>query len=57
MHEHQAEYYQAIQNSTAQTDSAPFVEFMLRMILAAITTSTPQVTPQVERLLAVLEGE
>jgi len=28
--EHQAEYYQALQDSTKQTDSAPFIEFMLR---------------------------
>jgi Fic family protein len=35
VHEHQADYYQALQKSTDQTDSAPFVEFMLRMILDA----------------------
>jgi hypothetical protein len=33
MHEHQPEYYQALQRSTYQTDSAPFIEFMLRMVL------------------------
>jgi Fic family protein len=50
--EHQAEYYQAIQESTRQTDSAPFIAFMLRMILDTVTTSTPEValevTPEVD---------
>jgi Fic family protein len=59
--EHQGEYYQALQESTKQTDSAPFIVFMLRMILAAMTSVTPQVTPQVApqvgRLLQVIEGE
>jgi Fic family protein len=58
--EHQAEYYQAIQESTHQTDSAPFIAFMLRMILDTVTSSTPEValevTPEV-RLLSVLSGE
>ncbi|WP_053552333.1 Fic family protein [Desulfuromonas soudanensis] len=59
--EHQAEYYQALQESTRQTDSAPFIAFMLRMILDTVTTSapqvSPQVTPQVSELLAVFQGE
>jgi hypothetical protein len=59
--EHQAEYYQAIQESTQQTDSSPFIAFMLRMILDTLTTSAPQVsphvTPQVGELLAAIEGE
>lgn len=58
--EHQAEYYQAIQESTQKTDSAPFIAFMLRMILDTVTSSTPEValevTPEV-RLLSVLTGE
>ena len=58
--EHQAEYYQALQESTRQTDSAPFIAFMLRMVLDAVTSSTPEVaqevTPQV-RLLSALAGE
>lgn len=33
---HQAEYYRAIQDSTASADSAPFIEFMLGMILDAV---------------------
>lgn len=70
VHEHQAEYYQAINSSTQKTDCAIFIEFMLRMILEAITSSaidgttndrtlhvTPQATPQVEQLLNVLKGE
>ena len=40
--EHQAEYYQALQESTNQTDCAPFIDFMLRMILNAVTTAAPQ---------------
>jgi cell filamentation protein, protein adenylyltransferase len=59
--EHQAEYYQTIQESTRQTDAAPFIAFMLRMILDAVTTSapqvSPQVTPQVGELLAAIQGE
>ena len=59
--EHQADYYQAIQESTQKTDSAPFIAFMLRMILDAVTTSAPQVSPQVSpqvgELLAAIRGE
>jgi Fic family protein len=59
--EHQAEYYRTLQESTRQTDSAPFIAFMLRMILGAVTTSTPQatpqVTPQVGELLQAMQGE
>jgi Fic family protein len=58
--EHQAEYYQAILESTQQTDAAPFIAFMLRMLHAAVATSAPEValevTPEV-RLLSVLVGE
>jgi Fic family protein len=62
VYEHQSEYYQALQRSTHQTDSAPFIEFMLRMILEAVSSAAtpqvaPQVTPQVERLLEVLVGD
>jgi Fic family protein len=59
--EHQSEYYQTLQESTRNTDSALFIEFMLRMILDAVTTSapqvTPQVTPQVKQLLLAIKGE
>lgn len=61
VHEHQAAYYQALQDSTSRTDSAAFIEFMLRMILDAVTTAAPQVapqvTPQVSRLLVHIRGE
>jgi len=59
--EHQAEYYQAIQESTKKTDCAPFIAFMLRMILDTVTSSAPQVSPQgspqVSGLLAASRGE
>ncbi|PTQ94454.1 hypothetical protein C8R30_11642 [Nitrosomonas nitrosa] len=58
--EHQAQYYQALQESTRQTDSAPFIAFMLRMILDTVNTSTPEVTQEVTpevRLLSVLASE
>ena len=54
--EYQPECYSALQESTRQTDVAPFVCFMLRKILQALETSTPQVTPQVQKLLATLAG-
>ncbi len=58
---HQTEYYQALRESTRQTDSAPFIAFMIRMILNAVTTSapqvTPQVTPQVGELLVVIQNK
>jgi Fic family protein len=37
VHQHQDDYYLAIRQSTQQTDSAPFIEFMLQMIFDAIT--------------------
>lgn len=60
VHAQQSQYYQAIRLSTQKTDSAPFIEFMLKVILetiesAASYTTTPQVsphdTPQVKALL------
>ncbi|WP_292570630.1 Fic family protein [Methylomonas sp.] len=60
VHAHQSEYYQAINLSTQKTDSAPFIEFMLGVILETIQSNTPQVsqqvTPQVGMLLKVLVG-
>jgi hypothetical protein len=50
------EYYQALQISTDRTDSSPFIAFMLKMILTAVQSPTPEVTPEV-RLLSVLNGE
>jgi Fic family protein len=46
VHEHQADYYQALQSSTDQTDSAPFIEFMLRMIFDAFSSATPKSPPK-----------
>ena len=43
--------------AAGQTDSSPFVAFMLGMILGAVTTAAPQVTPQVAQLLMVIMGE
>ena len=58
VHQNQQAYYQALQNSTNGSDSAPFIEFMLQMILRAFRENlTPQVTPQVNSLLGVLNGE
>ncbi len=57
--EHQAEYYQSLQESTQQTDSAPFISFMLRMILDTVTSLTPEGTPEgtpEDRLLSVIAG-
>ena len=56
VHEHQKEYYQALNQSTKGADSAPFIEFMLSMILNTIISATPQVTPQVMQLLKVLKS-
>ena len=55
----QREYYAAIRRSSADGESTAFVAFMLETILAAVRTpqEAPQVTPQVRRLLSVLEGE
>jgi hypothetical protein len=51
----------ALQESTHQSDSAPFIAFILRMILDIVTSSapqvSPQVTPQVGELLAAIRGE
>jgi len=65
IHQHQPEYYQAIEQSTAQSDTAPFIRFMLTMIQQALDELegnnspqvTPQVAPQVAQLVEVLDGE
>jgi len=61
VHRHQAGYYQALNQSTAQSDSAPFIVFMLQRIKEALAAAaadspheTPQVTPQVVKLLQIL---
>ncbi len=59
IHARQEGYYQAIAESTARSDCAPFIAFMLGRILEACRATPPQATleatPQVKRLLAVLE--
>lgn len=62
VHKHQAEYYQALNESTQKTDSAPFILFMLRTIREAILEAdspqvAPHVTPQVAALLRAISGE
>lgn len=62
VHQHQQGYYAAIRQSTAETDAAPFILFMLERILEAVSSiSSPQVshqvTPQVKALLQSLRGE
>ena len=52
-----AEYYEAFQGSTLQTDFALFISLMLRMILDAVTSTAPQASPQVREMLAVMRGE
>ncbi len=47
VHAHQQAYYRAIEQSTAKTDCAPFVHFMLERILEACRANTPQVTREV----------
>ncbi len=57
----QPEYYTAIEESSRQGGSTPFIRFMLGAILAAVRQATPQetpqVTPQVKRLLELVNGE
>ena len=59
--EYQEVYYDALQQSTNKADSAPFIEFMLRMILNAVSSATPQVDPQdttqVKALIEAISGE
>jgi len=60
VHARQQEYYEAIEESTKMTDSAPFVEFMLRAILDVIADIggdqvTDQLTDQVKRLLRFMD--
>jgi hypothetical protein len=57
VHQYQTEYYKAINASSAIGKATQFIEFMLNIILETVKTATPQVTPQVEKLLTVLDGE
>ena len=40
IYQNQKAYYEALQISTDRTDSAPFIEFILQMILDAILSSS-----------------
>jgi len=59
----QAGYYAALNASNQAGASTPFIDFMLRVIHAALVALdrapqvAPQVTPQVARLLAALTGD
>ncbi|MCI5223888.1 MAG: Fic family protein [Candidatus Electrothrix sp. AR4] len=62
VHNRQEEYYLALRRSDSEGSSTLFVEFMLSGILAACTElsapeAAPEVTPEVKRLLEVLEGD
>jgi cell filamentation protein, protein adenylyltransferase len=59
VHIHQQEYYTALNRSTSQASSAPFIEFMLETIIETISTPqvSHQVTPQVKKLLSVLGSD
>ncbi len=59
VHQHQLDYYQTLNDSTQNTNSSPFIEFMLATILTNIKTSAspherPQISPQVKKLLDTL---
>ncbi|MHA3049758.1 Fic family protein [Acinetobacter sp. ANC 4639] len=68
IYQNQKAYYEALQASTDRTDSAPFIEFILQMILDAILSSNDtaqasdyvaaqasvQVGDQVQRLISAL---
>jgi|SRR3989339_1413404 len=62
VHEHQAEYYAMLNKSTENAESSVFIEFMLKMILRAVSSLstpevTPSVTPEVSKMLLILKGE
>jgi Fic family protein len=61
IYQNQKAYYDALQASTDRSDSAPFIEFILQMILDAILSSdasdqdTAQASDQVKRLIQNME--
>ena len=61
IYQNQKAYYHALQASTDRSDSAPFIEFILQMILDAILSSdasdqdTAQVSDQVKYLIQHME--
>lgn len=46
VHEHQDDYYKALNQSTVQSDSAPFIEFMLTMLKNALVQVSEQQPPK-----------
>ena len=57
VHARQGDYYQAIRQSSAEGESTPFIAFMLKIILDALSDQVgDQVSDQVARLLAVLRS-
>ena len=67
IYQNQKAYYEALQASTDRTDSAPFIEFILQMILDAILSSndtaqasdhaTAQASDHVQRLISAMKLE
>lgn len=62
IYQNQKAYYEALQISTERSDSAPFIEFILQMILDAILNSTEndhttaQANVQVKSLISIMEA-
>ena len=54
VYQKQFAYYDAINESLYRTDCLLFIEFMLEVIYKTVSAITPEVTPEVERLLRVL---
>ena len=54
VHDRQTDYYKALAASDAQTDVAPFAEFMLHALLEAVSVQSDPVSDPVKRLLSVL---
>jgi len=67
IYQNQKAYYEALQASTDRTNSAPFIEFILQMILDAILSSNDtdhataqdgvQVSDHVQRLISAMKQE
>lgn len=54
---HQADYYHAISTSTAQTDCAPFVEFMLGIIAETLQAQVSEISTPLDEQAADLRLE
>lgn len=57
VHRSQAKYYDVLNKSTQKGDSSVFIEFMLKIILDSLKQPTPEVTPEVRRLLKAINGD